>query len=89
LNHLGLAGIRGWYGPRQVPISELVERLERGHLQRAAEASEAGRGRGCHREGHEPGRGRGRGCRSRKGHCGPEGQLCTCRRRGLPSCNCS
>jgi predicted Fe-Mo cluster-binding NifX family protein len=70
LNHLNLAGIRGWYGSKRTPAHELVERLKRGELRRAEQPSEAGRGRGRRGEGHGPGLGRGGGCRGGKGHCG-------------------
>ena len=32
--HLDRAGIRGWIGPANIPVPQLVERLERGQLER-------------------------------------------------------
>jgi predicted Fe-Mo cluster-binding NifX family protein len=37
LQILQAAGIRAWYGPMDVPASELIQRLERGELERAEE----------------------------------------------------
>jgi predicted Fe-Mo cluster-binding NifX family protein len=50
LEHLKAAGIRGWYGAPDVPVRELIERLERGELRGAVEATEEGRQEHRHRE---------------------------------------
>ena len=50
LEHLKAAGIRAWYGPPDVPVRELVERLQRGELKRAVEATEEGHQEHRHRQ---------------------------------------
>ena len=50
LEHLKAAGIRCWYGPRGVPVRELIERLQRGELRRAVEATKEGRQKHRHRQ---------------------------------------
>jgi predicted Fe-Mo cluster-binding NifX family protein len=51
-------GISAWYGPADVPASELIDRLERGELEAASEARTHGHDR-SHGHSH---RGRLRGC---------------------------
>lgn len=58
--HLEQAGIRGWIGPADTPVPQLLERLGRGELARA-QTPESGMGRP---EGHER-KGRGQGSASR------------------------
>ena len=66
LEILRAAGIRGWYGPADVPASQLIDRLKQGELELANEArsqdrdctsGHSGRGklRGCCRQGKDRG----------------------------------
>jgi len=86
-SHLEQAGIRGWIGPADMPVPQLLERLSRGKLVQAqapesmpmsqqAGRERRGRGPGSGPPVTEPGRGRGCGQREYGRRRGPAGPGC-------------